>query len=200
MHPVSSHVRRGPYGHENEPKRDSTAQIAVIDDKAAPGRAGLPLAAAGYPGLYAALNLHSGEVLGSLHQRHRVPAGLEVHLVLDNAEPQDPDGQALAGSAPPLPSALHPDLQQLDQPRRALVRRAHDQAPAPRASIAPSARSTPTSATGSTPGPRTPDPTSGPRPPIKSSTRSNATANELTGRDARHSPGISDRWHSGSSI
>ena len=49
--------------------------------------------------LYAALNVQSGEVIGSLHQRHRaveflkflkridaaVPAGLTVHLVLDNA-------------------------------------------------------------------------------------------------------------------
>jgi hypothetical protein len=49
--------------------------------------------------LYAALNLQSGEVIGSLHQRHRaveflkflkridenVPAHLDVHLVLDNA-------------------------------------------------------------------------------------------------------------------
>ncbi len=48
---------------------------------------------------YAALNISYGEVIGSLHQRHRaveflkflktidqnVPAGLDVHLVLDNA-------------------------------------------------------------------------------------------------------------------
>ena len=53
----------------------------------------------GTSSLYAALNLQSGEVIGSLHQRHRaieflkflkridenVPAHLDVHLVLDNA-------------------------------------------------------------------------------------------------------------------
>src|SRR5205823_13843009 len=53
----------------------------------------------GTTSLYAALNVQSGEVIGSLHQRHRateflqflktidaaVPAGLHVHLVLDNA-------------------------------------------------------------------------------------------------------------------
>jgi transposase len=53
----------------------------------------------GTTSLYAALNIHSGEVIGRLHQRHRaieflkflktidqnVPAHLGVHLVLDNA-------------------------------------------------------------------------------------------------------------------
>jgi transposase len=53
----------------------------------------------GTSSLYAALNLQSGQVIGSLHQRHRaieflkflqridenVPAHLSVHLVLDNA-------------------------------------------------------------------------------------------------------------------
>ncbi len=53
----------------------------------------------GTSSLYAALNIQSGEVIGSLHQRHRaieflgflktidqnVPEHLTVHLVLDNA-------------------------------------------------------------------------------------------------------------------
>jgi transposase len=53
----------------------------------------------GTSSLYAALNIQSGEVIGSLHQRRRavdllkflktidqnVPADLDVHLVLDNA-------------------------------------------------------------------------------------------------------------------
>ena len=53
----------------------------------------------GTTSLYAALNIQNGEVIGSLHQRHRaieflkflktidqnVPAELDVHLVLDNA-------------------------------------------------------------------------------------------------------------------
>jgi hypothetical protein len=54
---------------------------------------------AGTSSLYAALNLTTGKVIGSLHARHRaiefkkflvtldreVPAGLDVHLVLDNS-------------------------------------------------------------------------------------------------------------------
>jgi transposase len=64
-----------------------------------PERATHDYARNGTTSLYAALNVQSGEVIGSLHQRHRaveflkflkridaaVPAGLTVHLVLDNA-------------------------------------------------------------------------------------------------------------------
>ena len=86
-------------------------------------------------------------MIGSLHQRHRaieflkflktidenVPAHLDVHLVLDNASShKTPKIRRWLAAAPPVSSALHPDLQLLDQPRRALVRRAHHQAPAPR--------------------------------------------------------------------
>ena len=39
--------------------------------------------------------------------------------------PQDPGDQRLAGPAPPLPHALHPDRILLDQPGRTLVRPAH---------------------------------------------------------------------------
>ena len=53
--------------------------------------------------MYAALDLDTGTVIGSLHQRHRaiefkrflttidrnVPAGFDVHVVLDNASSHD---------------------------------------------------------------------------------------------------------------
>jgi transposase len=101
----------------------------------------------GTTSLYAALNIQSGEVLGSLHHKHRaveflqflkridatVPEHLGVHLVLDNRlQSQDPEDPTLARCAPPLRAALHPDLQQLDQPRRALVRRTDHQTAASR--------------------------------------------------------------------
>ena len=86
---------------------DEKSQIQALDRTAptlpmlpgTPERATHDYERHGTTSLYAALNVQSGEVLGSLHQRHRaveflkflktidanVPAGLEVHLVLDNA-------------------------------------------------------------------------------------------------------------------
>jgi transposase len=72
--------------------------------------------------LYAALNVQSGEVIGSLRQRHgaveflkflktidqNVPPHLDVHLVLDNASSHKTPNIQLAASTPPLPLALHP--------------------------------------------------------------------------------------------
>jgi hypothetical protein len=86
--------------------------------------------------LYAALDLSTGTVIGSLHSRHHaleflgflkkidaeVPSDLDVHLVLDNAStPQDPGGKTLSGNSSPVRSALHPDQLIIAQPRRALV-------------------------------------------------------------------------------
>ena len=86
---------------------DEKSQIQALDRTAptlpmlpgTPERATHDYERNGTTSLYAALNVQSGEVLASLHQRHRaveflkflktidanVPAGLEVHLVLDNA-------------------------------------------------------------------------------------------------------------------
>ena len=86
--------------------------------------------------LFAALDVATGEVIGQIHRRHRaaefrkflakldkqVPAELDVHLICDNYSTHSADGGALAGCAPQVPHALHPDLLILAQPGRALVR------------------------------------------------------------------------------
>jgi transposase len=86
---------------------DEKSQIQALDRTAptlpmlpgTPERATHDYERNGTSSLYAALNLQSGEVIGSLHQRHRaieflkflktidanVPTDLDVHLVLDNA-------------------------------------------------------------------------------------------------------------------
>ena len=86
---------------------DEKSQIQALDRTAptlpmlpgTPERATHDYERNGTTSLYAALNVQSGEVIGSLHQRHRaieflkflktidaaVPADLSVHLVLDNA-------------------------------------------------------------------------------------------------------------------
>ena len=76
----------------------------------------------GTTSLFAALDMASGWVIGSLHRRHRaiefkkflelieaeVPAHLEVHLVLDNySTHKTPGHQTLADAPPPLSPALH---------------------------------------------------------------------------------------------
>jgi len=86
---------------------DEKSQIQALDRTApilpllpgVPQRATHDYKRSGTSSLYAALNLATGQVIGSLHARHRaiefkrflaqldaaVPAHLEVHLVLDNA-------------------------------------------------------------------------------------------------------------------
>src|ERR1044072_6297434 len=86
---------------------DEKSQIQALDRTApglpmlprAPARASPDHVPAGPSSLYAALDLSTGKVIGSLHARHRaiefkkflttldreVPTGLDVHVVLDNA-------------------------------------------------------------------------------------------------------------------
>ena len=86
---------------------DEKSQIQALDRTAptlpmlpgTPERATHDYERNGTTSLYAALNIQSGEIIGSLHQRHRaveflkflktidanVPEHLDVHLVLDNA-------------------------------------------------------------------------------------------------------------------
>ena len=86
---------------------DEKSQIQALDRTApifpmmpgTPARASHDFKRAGTSSLYAALDLASGKVIGSLHARHRaiefkkflqtidreVPADLDVHVVLDNA-------------------------------------------------------------------------------------------------------------------
>ena len=103
---------------------DEKLQIQALDRTATvlsllpgtPQRASHDYVRAGTSSLYAALDLTIGKVIGSPHARHRaiefkkflttldreVPADLDVHVVLDNASPQDPDDQTVAGRAPRL--------------------------------------------------------------------------------------------------
>jgi transposase len=86
---------------------DEKSQIQALDRTApilpmlpgVPERATQDYRRSGTPSLYAALDLASGKVIGSLHARHRaiefkrflatidaeVPEGLDVHLIIDNA-------------------------------------------------------------------------------------------------------------------
>ena len=89
----------------------------------------------------------SGLVISDLTDRHRaqefirflnlidrsVPEHLDVHLIVDNySTHKTPAVQRWLHPPPPVHDALHPDLQLVDEPRRALVRRAHRQVAAPR--------------------------------------------------------------------
>ncbi len=91
---------------------DEKSQIQALDRTApvlpmlpgTPARASHDYVRPGTFGLYAALDLTTGKVIGSLHARHRaiefkkflqtldreVPADLDVHVVLDNASTHKP--------------------------------------------------------------------------------------------------------------
>ncbi len=87
----------------------------------------------------------TGQVITSVHRRHRavefkkflakldneVPADLNVHLICEQ-HPQTPHREALARRASPVPHALHPHLLVLAQPGRTVVRAADRHATAPR--------------------------------------------------------------------
>jgi len=129
---------------------DEKSQIQALDRSAPvlPLMPGVPerhthdYVRAGTTNLYAALDVASGQVIADMTPRHRaeefrrflglidrsVPAHLDVHVVLDNSSthktPLDP---ALAAAPPAFHPALHPHLQLLAEPGRALVRRAHHQ-------------------------------------------------------------------------
>ncbi len=180
---------------------DEKSQIQALDRTApilpmlpgTPQRATHDYKRSGTSSLYAALDLTTGKVIGSLHSRHRaiefkkflstldreVPPNLDVHLILDNASThKTPAIQKWLAAPPAVRSALHPHQLLVAEPRRALVRRADQQeAQARRPPLSPGS-STTTSATGSKPGTRTHAPTSGPRPPTRSSNPSPATADD----------------------
>ena len=134
---------------------DEKSQIQALDRTApifpmmpgTPARASHDYRRAATSSLYAALDVASGNVIGSLHSRHRaiefknflikidreVPAEYAVHVVLDNASThKTPGSQTLAHRAPALRPALHPDQLVLAQPRRTLVRRVDDEETATR--------------------------------------------------------------------
>ena len=98
--------------------------------------------------LFAALNVLTGIVIGQCyasapaprvaqvpqgHRRARCRSDLQIHLILDNyATHNHADVRPVAGQAPPVPPALHPDHRLLAQPGRTLVPGTDRQSVAPR--------------------------------------------------------------------
>ena len=97
--------------------------------------------------LFAALNTATGKVIGKLSAQHRA---IDFRDFLDETDrqtetgpghprdlrqpvgPQGTGDPEVAAGLPPRPAALHPDLLLLDQPGRAVVRRAAAPLPGPR--------------------------------------------------------------------
>ena len=100
----------------------------------------------GTTSLFAAFNTADGTVISSTapppphdrvqevpdQDRHRGPRrSRRAPGLRQLRHPQDPGDPQLAGRPPPVPHALHPDLLQLDQPGRTLVRLPHRRPAAP---------------------------------------------------------------------
>jgi len=132
---------------------DEKSQIQALDRTApilpilpmlpgVPERATHDYKRAGTSSLYAALDLTTGKVIGRLHSRHRAIEFKRFLATLDREVPdprraprarqllhaQDAGDPEMAGRAPQVRPALHPDQLVLAQPRRALVCRTHQQA------------------------------------------------------------------------
>jgi transposase len=178
---------------------DEKSQIQALDRTApilpgTPERATHDYKRSGTSSLYAALDISTGKVIGSLHTRHRaiefkkllqtldreVPTELEVHVILDSSS---------AHKTPVIQRWLlaHPRFVLHFTPTSSswlnLVERWFSELTTKKLRAPPTApckHSTTTSAPGSTPGTTNPNPTSGPRPPTKSSTPSPATTDALT--------------------
>jgi transposase len=184
---------------------DEKSQIQTLDRTAptlpmwpgTPERATHDYERNGTSSLYVALNLQSGEVISSLHQRHRaieflkflktidhnVPDHLAVHLVLDNASShKTPTVRRWLARHPRFRLHFTPTSSSWinlverwfgELTTKLLRRGQHRSVRALNADIRNWIDTWN----------ETPAPTCGPRPPSKSSTRSNATANELTKQD-----------------
>ena len=113
----------------------------------------------GVTDLFAALNLATGQVVHQTRPQHRaiefrkfldlidesVPADLAVHVVLDNSSThKTPAIHDWLLTPPAVHVPLHADLVVVDEPRRALVRRADQQDAAPLGTQVRSPRSPPT--------------------------------------------------------
>ena len=153
----------------------------------------------GTSSLYAALDLATGKVIGSLHARHRaiefkkflttldraVPADLEVHVILDNASThKTPAIRRWLVAHPRFVLHFTPTssswLNLVERWFAELTNKNYAEA-----RTAQSVSSTPTSAPGSRPGTKTQNRSSGPKRPTRSSNPSPATAHELTTQDTR---------------
>ena len=170
---------------------DEKSQIQALDRSAPvlPMMPGMPerrthdYVRHGITTLFAALDVATGEVIGSIHRRHRAAEFRKFLTKFDKQvpaasgrapdlrqlrHPQDAHDPGLAGRASPFPHALHPDLLVLAQPGRALVRATNRQAAPPRGAQEPSRPSNATSAPGSRDWNETLHRSSGPRPPTRS--------------------------------
>lgn len=149
---------------------------------ARPARASHDYVRHGTSSLYAALDLATGKVIGSLHARHRsqeflaflkkidaeVPADLECHVVVDNASThKTPAVKRWLTAHPRFVLHFTPTssswLNLVERWFAELTTKSCVAALTPQ-----SGNSTPTSVPGSKPGTTTPAPTYGPRPPTKS--------------------------------
>ena len=133
---------------------DEKSQIQALDRSAPvlPMMPGLPerrthdYVRHGITTLFAALDVATGQVYGSIHRRHRavefkkfltkldaqIPAELDVHLVCDNyTTHKTPTVAKWLDAQPSIPYAPHPDLLVLAQPGRTLVRATDRQEAAP---------------------------------------------------------------------
>jgi transposase len=134
---------------------DVKSQIQALDRSApvlpmlpgTPERATHDYKRSGTSSLYAALDIGSGRLIGSLHARHRAVEFKKFLRAARSRGPrrargapdprqrldaQDAGDQEVACRPPALCPPLHPDQRLPAQPRRALVRRANDQEAAPR--------------------------------------------------------------------
>jgi transposase len=135
---------------------DEKSQIQALDRSAPvlPMMPGMPERRShdyvrhGITTLFAALDVATGEIIGSIHRRHRatefkkflikldnqVPADLDIHLICDNyaTHKSPPIAKWLAAHPRFHIYALHPDLLVVAQPDRAMVRAVDRQAITPR--------------------------------------------------------------------
>ena len=133
---------------------DEKSQIQALDRSAPvlPMMPGLPerrthdYVRHGITTFFAALDVATGQVYGSIHRRHRavefkkfltkldgqIPAELDVHLICDNYTTHKTPTVAKWLRPPSIPHAPHPDLLILAQPGRTLVRATNRQEAAPR--------------------------------------------------------------------
>src|SRR5580698_4272848 len=186
---------------------DEKSQIQALDRTApilpmlpsTPERATHDYKRSGTSSLYAALDISTGKVIGSLHARHRaiefkkflqtldreVPTELEVHMILDNSSThKTPAIHRWLLAHPRFVLHFTPTSSSwLNLVERWFSELTTKSYAAPR--TAPYKHSTATSEPGSTPGTTNPNPSSGPRPPTKSSTPSPATADALPTHDTR---------------
>ena len=170
---------------------DEKSQIQALNrtQPILPVRPGLPEKAThdykrnGTTTLFAALEVATGTVTDRCYDRHGKAEFLDflklvaktyprrkLHVVLDNYHTHKHDDiNQLAGQEPPDHAALHADLRFLAEPRRGVLRDHHPPGHPPRILRQRHPTRSPRSAPSSTPTTTAASPSSGPRPPTRSS-------------------------------